>query len=154
MPTGTIVSICISPVPSDPMQRVPEVLAIAGAGLAGDRYAAGAGSFNKKRGLGARQVTLIHDLFVRGAGFNNIDTRRNIIVDGRIELMELIGKEFGIGEAVFRGVQYCDPCERLSKLCGKAGFREALQDRGGLVAAIITSGIIKIGSQVIPPLKG
>jgi len=93
MPTGTIVSICISPAAGDPMHRVHEVPAIAGAGLAGDRYAAGAGSFNKKRGLGARQVTLIHEIFVRGSGFNDIDTRRNIIVGGRIELMELIGKE-------------------------------------------------------------
>ena len=50
-----VVAICICPVAGDTMRRVQEVQAIAGQGLAGDRYATGEGSFNKLR-QGKRQL--------------------------------------------------------------------------------------------------
>jgi MOSC domain-containing protein YiiM len=53
-----------------------------------------------------------------------------------------------------RGVKYCDPCDRPSKLSGKGNFRDAFHDRGGLVAEILEGGTIKIGDAVVPPAKG
>jgi len=145
---GIVVVICISPVAGEPMEVVAEAEAIAGAGLKGDRYATSEGSFSGRKG-GNRQVTLINGKFFSRSGFSYTDSRRNIVTMG-VELMGLIGKDFQIGEAVFRGIGYCDPCNRPSKLSGKErSFKEFFSDCGGLTAEIIESGIIKTGDQII-----
>ncbi len=134
------------------MQLVQEVEAIAGSGLKGDRYSTAEGSFNKGK-QGNRQVTLINGMFFEKSGFDYIDSRRNIVTLG-VELMWLIGREFQVGTAYFRGVKYCDPCDRPSNLATKKiSFKEAFFDRGGLIAEIIESGLIKIGDQIVPPPK-
>ena len=149
---GMVKAICICPVAGEPMQPVTDVEAIIGQGLKGDRYSTGEGSFNKGR-QGNRQVTLMNTIFFEGSGFEFKDSRRNLFVEG-IELMWLIGREFQIGTARFRGVKYCDPCTRPNKLAGKEqSFKETFFDRGGIIAEIIESGLIKIGDQVIPPPK-
>lgn len=149
---GKVVDIYISPVAGAPMKEVLEVQAIVGAGLEGDRYCSGEGSFNKGN-QGRRQVTLINEVFFPGSSFFFQESRRNIVTMG-VELMWLIGKEFQIGEAVFRGVKYCDPCERPSVLRGKASsFKRAFFDRGGLIAEVIKSGLIKVGDTIVPPPK-
>ena len=92
---GTVVAIYICLAKGDPMQLVQEVHAIEGAGLKGDRYATGEGSFNGGK-QGSRQVTLINGIFFEGSGFEYTDSRRNIVTMG-VELMWLIGREFDIG---------------------------------------------------------
>lgn len=150
---GTVVAIFIAPAKGEPMQEVQEVEAIAGVGLKGDRYAAGEGSYNRGS-PGRRQVTLISGIFFEGSGFEYADSRRNIVTMG-IELMWLIGREFQIGTARFRGVKYCDPCGRPSTLSGKErSFKEAFFDRGGLIAEVIGGSVIRKGDRIIPPPKG
>ena len=134
------------------MQLVHEVQALEGEGLKGDRYCTGEGSFNKGK-QGRRQVTFINGIFFPGTGFEYVDSRRNIVVEG-VELMWLIGKYFSIDDATFYGVKYCDPCDRPSKIAGKPGFKEAFFDRGGLVADIYATGLIRVGDEVLPPPKG
>ena len=56
--TGRLVSIYLASAAGAPIRAVPEVEALAGRGLAGDRYADGAGSFSRWPGKG-RDVTLI-----------------------------------------------------------------------------------------------
>lgn len=153
MANGHVVAIFISPVAGEPMRPVETVEAIAGWGLRGDRYALGKGSYNKER-PGKRQVTLINALFFAGSGFEYAESRRNIVTL-EVELMDLIGREFEIGQARFRGVKYCDPCLRPSKLSGKkAVFKDAFHDRGGLVAEVLQGGFIDVGSLVVPPARG
>lgn len=150
---GTVKAICICPVAGGPMQEIAEVEAIVSQGLKGDRYSTGEGSFNKGK-QGNRQVTLMNSIFFEGSGFEFKDSRRNLFVEG-LELMWLIGREFQIGTARFRGLKYCDPCRRPSKLSGKPrNFQEAFFDRGGLIAEVIEGGMIKTGDSVIPPPKG
>lgn len=150
---GKVVAICISPVAGGPMQHLQEVQAISGKGLEGDRYCKGEGSFNKGA-EGKRQITLINGFFVVGTQFFFAETRRNIVT-ADVELMYLIGREFQIGEVKFRGVKYCDPCERPNQLLGvKTSFKKVFFDRGGLVAEILQGGLIKVGDEVIPPPKG
>jgi len=147
-----VIGIFICSVAGERMQEVLEVEAIAGAGLKGDRCCAGEGSFNKRK-QGKRQVTLINGMFFEGSGFYYPESRRNIVTMD-VELMWLIGKEFRIGAAKFRGVKYCDPCNRPNTLCGKEkSFKEAFFDRGGIIAEIIQGGLIKVGDSIIPPLK-
>ncbi|MEK7610455.1 MAG: MOSC domain-containing protein [Patescibacteria group bacterium] len=150
---GTVKAICIGAVAGGPMEETPEAEAVAGQGLKGDRYSTGEGSFNKGQ-PGNRQVTLMNSIFFEGSGFEFRDSRRNIFVEG-VELMWLIGREFQIGTARFYGVKYCDPCTRPSKLSGESkSFKETFFDRGGLIAEVIEGGVIKVGDQLIPPLKG
>ncbi len=150
---GIVKAICICPVAGEPMQQVSEVEAIAGMGLQGDRYCKTQGSFNRLI-KGKRQVTLINGVFFEGSGFEFTDSRRNIVTMD-VELMWLIGRDFHVGTARFRGLKYCDPCNRPSKLsCKEKSFKEAFLDRGGLIAEIIEGGIIKINDLVIPPPKG
>ncbi len=150
---GTVLQICICPEAGAPMEEVVEVEAIACEGLKGDRYATGEGSFNRGR-RGNRQITLMNTLFFEDSGFEFKESRRNIFVEG-VELMWLIGREFKIGSATLYGVKYCDPCQRPSKLSNNSrSFQEAFFDRGGIIAEVIESGIIKIGDPVIPPPKG
>lgn len=61
---GKVTAIYISPIAGGQMKHVEIVKAIAGAGLEGDRYCAGEGSFNKGR-PGKRQVTLINKIFLK-----------------------------------------------------------------------------------------
>jgi hypothetical protein len=152
MKNGSVLEIFVAPKAGDVMQSVASVSALAGSGLAGDRYQDGKGSWNKGK-PGKRQVTLINSLFFEGAHFSYAESRRNIITYG-VELMDLIGKEFRIGEALFRGIKYCDPCERPNKLAGiKHSFRDTFFDRGGLVAEIVQSGVIRINDAIVPPKK-
>ena len=147
---GIVKAICISPQAGVQMQEITEVEALAGQGLKGDRYATGEGSYNKGK-VGKRQVTFMNVILFEGSGFEFKESRRNIFVEG-VELMKLINKEFQIGNARFRGVKYCDPCTRPNNLCGKKeSFKKAFFDRGGLIAEIIESGMIKVGDQLIPP---
>lgn len=69
MPNGVVVAICIASEAGAPMQYVHKIEAIAGQGLLGDRYTIGAGSFNKKTGIGNRQVTLMNTRFFRRKRF-------------------------------------------------------------------------------------
>ena len=147
MSTGRIAAICIGPDRGAPMRLVREVRAITGTGLEGDRYALGNDSFNQGR-PGRRQVTLINGIFLRGSGFSYTDSRRNLVVFG-IELMRLIGREFTVGDALLRGISYCEPCDRPSSLKGKGDFRRAFYDRGGIIAEIISGGTIKVNDLVV-----
>jgi MOSC domain len=131
MVNGNVVAIFVSPIAGGKMEEVEIAEAIASAGLAGDRYSKGEGSFNRKQ-PGRRQVTFINSTFLQSCGFEYAESRRNIVTEG-IELMWLIGREFQIGKAHFRGQYYCDPCLRPTRLSGKTEkFLEVFSDRGGL----------------------
>ncbi len=148
-----VLAMFICPVAGEPMKPVDKVEAIIGAGLKGDRYYTGEGSWNKGK-PGKRQVTLINAIFFKDSEFKYADSRRNIIVEG-IELMSLIGKEFQIGNAKMQGLKYCDPCNRPSTLAGNdISFREAFSDRGGLIAEVVYGGIIEVDDLLTPPQKG
>jgi hypothetical protein len=155
MSDGLVCGIYVAPTAGAPMEERQEVFAEAGNGLVGDRYMDGKGSWNKGR-QGKRQVTLMNALFFPGSGFDFGDSRRNLFIDGaKLELMWLIGQDFTVGGARLRGVKYCDPCERPSKLAGtRRSFQRAFLDRGCLIAEVLESGIIRLGSALVPPPKG
>ncbi len=153
---GTIVSICISPTAKSLMMRVPEVRTITGRGLEGDRYATGEGSFNKGE-PGKRQVTLMNATFLPKDGFEDLDTGRNIICSG-IEINRLISREFKIGEVKFRAINYCPPCNSPNKRAGAkiaSGilFKKSFHDNGGIIAEVLSDGIIKVGDEITADLK-
>lgn len=147
-----VVAIYIAKEKGLPMESVGVAEAIAGSGLKGDRYCTGEGSYNKGK-VGNRQVTLINSIFFENSEFNFVDSRRNIITSG-VELMWLIGKRFSIGDALFEGERYCDPCQRPSNLSGnKKNFKEVFFNRSGLIAKVVNRGIFRVNDEIVTPKK-
>lgn len=142
----------------DPMLYHAAVSAIAGRGLAGDRYTSGRGAYSNVKPVKTRHVTLIAieriemaniELELKGlAPFEPSETRRNIITSG-VELSGLVGKEFSVGPVRMRGIELADPCYRPSALANKKGFKEAFLGRGGLRAEIFSSGMMCVGDTII-----
>lgn len=150
---GELNAIYITSGATGSMESVPEVEALTGKGLAGDRYADGIGTWSKTAGPG-RQVTLFeaetlealhrdHDLQIDPAL-----TRRNLLTMG-VPLNHLVGQEFTVGEVRLRGIRLCEPCTHLDKVAGRK-LSKLLLHRGGLNAEVVTGGTLKPGLQVLP----
>src|SRR4051794_27410065 len=139
------------------MQYLTEVQAIAGCGLAGDRYASNQGAYSSSVRPAIRHVTLIANeaielsnaqLIGRGlASFGPKEIRRNVITEG-VDLNALVGSVFTIGNVELRGAEDTIPCKRISALTHKPGFYEAFAGRGGIRAEVLISGSIKRGDLI------
>lgn len=147
---GQIKSIYICAAAGDPMLSVPKVRTQKDLGLEGDRYATKKGfwqNVSKPREC-TRDVSIINAADIVNSGFSEAETRRNIVVEDRIDLLSLIGKRFFIGEVLFEGTEDCTPCKRPSELVGKPNFATVFKTTGGLRARVMTDGIIKIGDVI------
>jgi MOSC domain-containing protein YiiM len=148
---GVVAALMIGPERKEPMISVPEVRAIAGAGLEGDRYCQERGTFSKK--LSSNQITLIEAEALEaaerdyGLALTAEESRRNVLTCG-IALNHLVGREFQIGGVRLRGLRLCEPCTHLQQLTGKP-LLKALRHRGGLRAEILSGGVIKVGEKIM-----
>jgi MOSC domain-containing protein YiiM len=148
---GVVAALMIGPERKESMISVPEVRAIAGAGLEGDRYCRERGTFSKK--APSNQITLLEaealEAAERDYGLEMAaeESRRNVLTCG-VALNHLIGREFQIGEVRLRGLRLCEPCTHLQNLTGKQVLK-ALRHRGGLRAEILSSGMIKVGERIM-----
>jgi MOSC domain-containing protein YiiM len=139
MKPPTIVHIFIAPKHGAAMQSMERVEAMEDAGLRGDRYT-------------ARQVTFIEleniEAFTQTTGLplTPDKPRRNVVTRG-IRLNDLCGKRFRIGEALFEGVELCEPCS----LFARRTHREILDffpQKAGLRARVISAGEIRVGESI------
>jgi MOSC domain-containing protein YiiM len=148
---GLVAALYVGPRRLEPMVAVPEIHALAGHGIEGDRYCREQGTFSKKSP--SNQVTLIEAEALRavaedyGLVVPAEESRRNILTCG-MALNHLVGREFRIGEVWLRGLRLCEPCSHLQKLCGKQMIK-ALRHRGGLRAEILNDGDIKVGDLIM-----
>ena len=133
------------------MRRVESIEAVEGRGLEGDRYMTRTGYWT---GVDECQVTLIsaEDLeeIARDTDVHvaNGQHRRNIITRG-IDLYDLAGKRFTVGEAVLEFDRPRPPCRYIQSLT-EPGMTKALgRSRGGICARVVTSGAIRAGDDVI-----
>jgi len=148
---GEVVSVYLAPKPSAPMISVAAVRAFADRGLEGDRFfrdswAAAkrpdkAVSFIEEETLQAASKELSREMFADR-------TRRNIITRG-VALIDFLGREFTVGEVRMRGLRLFEPCGHLEKLSGIPGIFQALEHRSGLKAAILSDGVIRVGSPIV-----
>jgi hypothetical protein len=150
-----IEAVCIARTASADMQSLATVEAIAGAGLAGDRYYEQIGFYSPRpTDPGAREVTLfeaetLDDLRSEyGIEFSSSEHRRNLTTRG-IRLDDLLGRQFRVGEVLLEGVKDCPPCDHLEGLVGKPVLKP-LVNRGGLRARILESGTIRVGDAIVP----
>jgi MOSC domain-containing protein YiiM len=142
---GTVRWIGVRPARRVPMLCPGSVLANAGAGLTGDRFAGSE--------LSKRQVTLIQHEHLRVIGEllarEAIDPallRRNLAVSG-INLLALNRARFRIGSALLQGTGACHPCSRMEEVLGAGGYN-AMRGHGGITAQVIESGVIRIGDPI------
>ena len=159
---GRVVSLHLAREASAPMESVPEVRAVPGRGLEGDRYYLGTGFYSKKSSPGGREVTLIEVESVEaldgglknsdgdryGIKLSAMDSRRNIATSG-VPLNHLVDREFWVGSVRMRGRRLCEPCKHLDELT-QAGVMAGLVHRGGLRAEILNEGVIRVGDVVRP----
>ena len=125
------------------IQSLNEVEAIAGKGLINDKHF--------KDGNEVRcQITLIE---IENINYYNrisnttipaISFRRNIITE-EIELNELVGKEFIIGEVRVKAHDLCRPCKYLEESLKQKNIVKEFLRKGGLRCEILTNGKIFIG---------
>ena len=152
--TGRVVGLWTAPAAGAPMTSVDDALALAGAGLDGDRYAAGVGSFSRWPGAG-RAVTLIAEEDLRdaeaafGVHLSVGEHRRNVVVAG-VPVGDLRGVRFRVGDALLEGMRLCAPCAYLARVTGQADIFASLVGRGGLRAAVIDGGRVCVGDAVTP----
>ena len=149
---GRVESIHIATTAEATMRGVSQIMAIAGVGLEGDRYATRTGSFSAKPKPG-RQITLVEaeaiEALERELGLKLApgETRRNLVTRG-VALNHLVGREFRVGEVRLRGHELCEPCGDLARMTGKPQILPGLVHRGGLRAEILEGGVIGVGDPV------
>lgn len=152
---GSVVAVFLASEGGGVPVETPEVGAVAGRGLEGDRYFAGSGTFMKGGTAEPRQeVTFIESEAIEAArrdydlqlGLGQ--SRRNVVTRG-VPLNHLVGREFTVGEVRLRGLKLCEPCAYLESVT-VPGVRNALAHRGGLRAQILESGTIRAGDPISP----
>ena len=150
---GVVEMLAVAPLAEAPMRLVEHARALAGRGLEGDRYADGSGTFSPR---GARKpgndLTLIaaevvEDLTARDGALDFASTRRNVLTRG-IDVNDLVGRDFTIGDVRCRGLRLAEPCAHLERLHGP-GLLRPLIHRGGLRADIVSGGDIHLGSTIV-----
>jgi MOSC domain-containing protein YiiM len=152
---GSVVAVFLAAEAGGVPIEAPEAKAVAGRGLEGDRYFAGAGTFVKGGVIEPRQqVTLIESEAIEAAGRDEGvslglgEPRRNVVTQG-VALNHLVGREFSVGDVRLRGIKLCEPCAHMESL-SRPGARQALLHRGGLRAEILESGTIRAGDPITP----
>jgi MOSC domain-containing protein YiiM len=148
---GRVEAIYIGPDVAGPLAEVPEVEAVAGEGLVGDRKHRDALPEHKRDEPG-RHITLIEAEALEalaaehGIALGPGESRRQIVTRGA-RLNPLVGKRFLVGEVECVGIELCEPCAHLQSLT-EPGVMRGLVHRGGLRADILSGGTIRPGDPV------
>jgi MOSC domain-containing protein YiiM len=148
---GRLLAINLCGQAGEDLHPVDRVVARAGIGLDGDRYALARGTYTPTGGL-QRQVTLIETETLAairrddGIDLDAATSRRNLLTTG-VALNHLVGRVFRIGGVPMRGVKLCEPCGYLQRRT-QPGMVRALFHRGGLNAEILEDGVLHVGDPI------
>jgi MOSC domain-containing protein YiiM len=136
------------------MESLAEAEVSAGAGLRGDRYAEGVGTFSEREGI--REITLMAEeameIYQSLPEASEVlicamDMRRNVLTRG-VELPALIGRKFRIGGAELLGLRPCPPCTHLARLLGTQTILQGFAYSGGIYAQVLASGSMAVGCAI------
>lgn len=131
------------------MRSLPEARLVAGQGIVGDRYYSGTGKFSPAVQDPDHEITLmeVEQLTqfnaAHGLALGPEDVRRNLVTRG-IDLNELVGVEFTVGDVVLRGIRLCEPCDYLAGMTDRAVLTGLLH-RAGIRAGIVRGGVVAVG---------
>jgi hypothetical protein len=141
---GSVAAILVAADAEAPLVRVDSAEAVAGRGLAGDRYHEGRGTFGGNgRGY---ELTLVEAEVLDSIDLPWEQARRNVVTRG-IALNGLVGRRFRVGAAECIGRRLCEPCAHLEKLA-RPGLLRPLVHKGGLRADILVGGAVSVGDDV------
>jgi MOSC domain-containing protein YiiM len=144
--SGRVEGIFITPDRGAMPEPVDSVRALAGRGLEGNRY------FFDVAPPGCA-ITLIAAEALEamerehGISLEARATRRNVVTRG-LDVNDLVGKRFRVGDVECEGVELCEPCAHLESMT-KPGIIKGLVHRGGLNADILNDGEINVGDAVV-----
>ena len=83
-----------------------------------------------------------------GLNFPYVDFRRNVVTKG-IQLNELVGKKFLVGDVELEGIDLCRPCRHLTEVLNQDNILKEFLRRGGLRCQILSSSSIKLGDKIV-----
>ena len=147
MDTPRVVGLFTAPEAGAPMVAQDSVVLVAGVGVAGDRYATRRGHWSDPRWRD-QQLTLVEGELLDELGLGIDGLRRNVVVRG-MNLNDLIGLEFGIGEAVMRGQRICSPCRYIGELNDRPSLLKELAGRGGIRVSVVRGGTVRVGEELL-----
>jgi MOSC domain-containing protein YiiM len=148
-----VVSLHLHPVePGTQLQMIPEINVVAGKGILGEpRYF---GKLSRKTGKPSRrQVSLIErEQIAEHAATLGLESippgvvRANVETEG-IDLIQHLGKQIQIGDALLFLYEGRTPCGQMDAIC--AGLRGLMENnRQGVMAEIVRSGTIRQGDLI------
>jgi MOSC domain-containing protein YiiM len=141
-------AIFVASEPGELPAPVERVRAYAGRGLEGNRYFWEDGDAPPGRGVTLIAAEAMDAVALEGnVSIEPAATRRNVLTRG-IDVNELVGERFRIGDVECEGVELCEPCTHLESMT-EPGVIKALAHRGGLNADILTDGEINVGDPVV-----
>ncbi|MGH2752572.1 MAG: MOSC domain-containing protein [Actinomycetota bacterium] len=147
---GEVVEIFIARRGGRPVQRAESIEAIAGRGLAGDRFLEGTSYWS---GVDECQVTLIalealeHIAATSEVAVMDGQHRRNLVTRG-IDLLKLRSTRFQVGEALLEFDRPRPPCRYIQSV-SEHGMTKALgRGRGGICARVVEGGLIRPGDLI------
>ena len=143
---GVVAGLLVAPAAEEALVQVESVVAVAGRGLEGDRYATGHGSFSGPgRGY---ELTLVEAEVLDELDVPWARARRNVVTRGAA-LNPLVGRRFRLGDVECVGRRLAEPCSHLEKLSGP-GLLRPLVHRAGLRADILAGGTVRLGDELVP----
>tara|TARA_B100002051_G_C16694021_1_gene617158 strand:- start:653 stop:1093 length:441 start_codon:yes stop_codon:yes gene_type:complete len=129
------------------IKEVESIEVLADKGVVGDRHFK---NFNEPY----CQLSLIesenidHYNIKYGLNISYINFRRNIVTKG-IQLNELVGKKFKIGNVKVEGIDLCRPCRHLTEILSQNNILKEFLRKGGLRCKILSSSKITIGDKIV-----
>ena len=82
-----------------------------------------------------------------GLNISYLDFRRNIVTKG-VQLNNLVGKKFFIGNAKVEGIDLCRPCRHLTEVLNQDNIIKEFLRKGGLRCQVLSSSKINIGDRI------
>jgi MOSC domain-containing protein YiiM len=152
---GRVASLHLHPQKAgEPLRGVEQIEVVAQKGIRGNPrkfrvISRGSGEPSKRQvslmereQIAEHAATLGLETILPGAVRSNIETLG-------VNLIELIGREVQVGDAVLLFYDARTPCEKMDRIC--MGLRELMEDRKqGVLAQVVRGGLIRVGDALKP----
>lgn len=142
-----------TPAGSEPMSSRETIECVARRGVRGDRYMRSTGHYSpydecQTTFIAGEAIDTIRE--THGIDLSDGRHRRNIVTR-EVDVHDLLGERFRVGEVVFEGTRPRPPCVHVEQVANEAGVSRALGDgRGGICADVVESGTVGVGDAVEP----
>ena len=152
MDQSSVLEIYTSPAAGQPMTSCEQVRAVEQRGLEGDRYYLGKGYYSGDK-IWDANVTLIESEAYQAANvgtdepFSTDCLRRNIVTRG-LDLSQLLGQHFLIGDAVLLGTKRWPPCSYIDGMHSGRGLLRRFAKSAGIGATVVRTGRIALGDEI------